>query len=111
MAWPPTPAVPALPAAPPLPQIAAKVEVHVGMLPEGCTDLGGALWRRLGHLSFDSNERSQLSARELKSVVLGGVPAQLVRFQFARCHANRLNLFGQVGAGHAGCRTGRAGAH
>ena len=66
------------------------------MLPDGCQDLAAAQWKRLGHLSFDSNERSQLSARELKSVVLNGVPAQLVRFQMLRCHANRLNLYSQV---------------
>ncbi|GAB4823407.1 hypothetical protein N2152v2_010453 [Parachlorella kessleri] len=78
-------------------KIAAKVEIHVGMLPDGSQDLAAAQWKRLGHLSFDSNERSQLSARELKSVVLNGVPAQLVRFQMLRCHANRLNLYSQVG--------------
>jgi hypothetical protein len=77
-------------------QIAAKVEIHVGMLPEGTQDPAAAQWKRLGHLSFDPNERSQLSARELKSVVLSGVPAQLVRFQIARCHMNQLNVYGQV---------------
>lgn len=79
-------------------QIAAKVEIHVGLLPEGGgADLGAVPWKRLGHLSFDTNERSQLSARELKSVMLAGVPAQLVRFQFVRCHGNKLNVYNQVG--------------
>ena len=53
-------------------------------------------WRRLGFLSFDSNERSGFAARELKSVALAGTPAQLLRLVLHRCHANAANAYGQV---------------
>lgn len=88
-------------------KIAGKVEFVVGML-EGssgsgpgssaATAAGKAVWRRLGFLSFDTNERSNFSARELKSVALNGVQAQLLRVIIHRCHTNAANPCGQVGA-------------
>jgi centrosomal protein CEP104 len=51
--------------------------------------------RRLGYLSFDSNERSNHQARELKSVHVT-VDAQLVRLVIHRCHVNKLNIYNQV---------------
>jgi hypothetical protein len=51
--------------------------------------------RRLGYLSFDSNERSNHQARELKSVHVS-VEAQLVRLLIHRCHVNKLNIYNQV---------------
>ena len=52
-------------------------------------------WRRLGFLSFDSNERSGHRARELKSVHLDA-PACALRLAVHRCHASTLNPSGQV---------------
>lgn len=52
---------------------------------------------RLGFMSFDPNERTQFSARELKSVSLPDVEASSLRFTFHRCHANALNTHGQIG--------------
>lgn len=51
--------------------------------------------RRLGYLSFDSNERSNHQARELKSVHVT-VEAELVRLVIHRCHVNKLNIYNQV---------------
>lgn len=52
-------------------------------------------WKRLGSFSFDSNERSKLQARELKSVTVN-VQALFVRIVLARCHTNSQNVYGQV---------------
>ena len=96
-------------------KIAAKVELLVGTFEGGlaavsvgagpggaaaaaAVDPAKASWRRLGFLSFDSNERSSFTARELKSVALSGTPAHLLRLVFHRCHANAANLYSQVGA-------------
>jgi hypothetical protein len=95
-------------------KIAAKVELLVGTFEGGLAALaagagpgGGAAvaaldpakasWRRLGFLSFDANERSSFTARELKSVALNGTPAHLLRLVFHRCHANAANIHSQVG--------------
>ncbi|KAL4436783.1 hypothetical protein ABPG75_003922 [Micractinium tetrahymenae] len=94
-------------------KIAAKVELLVGTfdgatgaaaglaapgapLPPASADPAKAAWRRLGFLSFDTNEKSSYSARELKSVALNGTPAHLLRLVFHRCHANAANIYGQV---------------
>ncbi|QDZ20320.1 centrosomal protein [Chloropicon primus] len=58
--------------------------------PENCS------MKKLGHLSFDSNERSNHQARELKSVHIN-TKALLLRFVLQECHMNRLNSYGQVG--------------
>ena len=58
-------------------------------------DVSKAPFRRLGYLSFDSNERSNHQARELKSVHVS-VPAYFVRFVVHRCHVNKLNIYNQV---------------
>ena len=50
---------------------------------------------RLGYLSFDSNERSQHQARELKSVHIDAV-ADTVKLVVHQCHANKLNIYSQV---------------
>ncbi|BDA42164.1 Centrosomal protein of 104 kDa [Coccomyxa sp. Obi] len=73
-------------------KIASKVELYVG------TQGGGdaITWKRLGSFSFDSNERSKLQARELKSVTLS-VQALYVRIVLARCHANTQNAYSQAG--------------
>lgn len=78
-------------------QIATKIEVFVG--PAGtaadAADPSGGSMRRLGYLSFDSNERSNHQARELKSVHVS-VDAQLVRLLIHRCHVNKLNIYNQA---------------
>ena len=97
-------------------KIAARVELLVGTFdgpaptggggaaqgpaPAGA-DPGKATWRRLGFLTFDSNERSGFTARELKSVALADVPAHLVRLVFHRCHPNAQNIYSQARAGAA----------
>lgn len=89
-------------------KIPAKVELVVGTFegggaaPASAAPTGGdpskATWRRLGFVSFDSNQHTGFTARELKSAALQGVPAHLLRISFARCHANPLNLYSQVGS-------------
>ncbi|KAG1659551.1 hypothetical protein FOA52_015355 [Chlamydomonas sp. UWO 241] len=77
-------------------KIATKVEVFVAHADQG-QDLGAApAFKRLGYLSFDSNERSNHQARELKSVHVN-VPATLLRLVVHRCHVNKLNIYNQVG--------------
>lgn len=51
--------------------------------------------KRLGYLSFDSNERSGHQARELKSVHVS-VDAAALRLVVHRCHVNKLNIYNQV---------------
>ena len=71
-------------------QIASKVELHVG------TQHGDTVsWKRLGSFSFDSNERSKLQSRELKSVTVS-VQALFLRIVLARCHINSQNIYKQA---------------
>jgi len=81
-------------------QIPTKIEVFVGFAngsPAGGAEAasGSSSMRRLGYLSFDSNERSNYQARELKSVHVT-VEAELVRLVIHRCHVNKLNIYNQV---------------
>jgi hypothetical protein len=91
-------------------QIPTKVEVFVGFASAAdaaaaaaaTTDQAAAAaapangeMKRLGYLSFDSNERSGYKARELKSVHIT-VNAQLVRLLIHRCHVNKHNIYNQV---------------
>lgn len=81
-----------------LPQIATKVELHAGV-PEG----PGMAWTRLGSFSFDSNKRTHMQARELKSVTVN-VRATQLRIVLTQCHANTLNAYHQVPRTcHASC--------
>lgn len=77
-------------------QIATRVEVFVGA-PNSPADLDvrNCTFKRLGYLSFDSNERSNHQARELKSVHVN-VPAFFIRLMVHRCHVNKLNIYNQV---------------
>jgi centrosomal protein CEP104 len=63
-----------------------------GAVPEPAT----AAPKKLGHLSFDSNEHTEYQARELKSVHVN-VEAAYVRLVLHRCHVNKLNIYNQVG--------------
>lgn len=71
------------------------------LFPTSCqapgAELAAASWKRLGFLTFDSNERTAHSARELKTVGLPGAPAHLLRFLVHRCHENVLNPYNQAG--------------
>ena len=51
--------------------------------------------KRLGYLSFNSNEGTGHQARELKSVRLN-TEAYLLRLVIQRCHTNKLNIYNQV---------------
>jgi hypothetical protein len=85
-------------------QIPTKIEVFVGFSngsaggadAAAAASAGSGSMRRLGYLSFDSNERSNHQARELKSVHVT-VEAELVRLVIHRCHVNKLNIYNQVG--------------
>jgi len=74
-------------------QVATRIEVYVGMPGPGGAP---AQMKRLGYLSFASNEGSDFKARELKSVHVA-TPAQLLRLVFHKCHINKLNIYNQVG--------------
>lgn len=71
------------------------MELHVGTLPPGVTDPEQCVMKRLGYLSFNSNEGSGHQARELKSVRLN-TEAYLLRLVVQRCHTNKLNIYNQV---------------
>ncbi len=77
-------------------QIPTKIEIHVGCLPPGTSDPEQCIMKRLGYLSFNSNERTGHQARELKSVRVNS-DAYLLRLVVQRCHTNKLNIYNQVG--------------
>lgn len=78
-------------------KIPSKVEIFTGMPQEGLApEPENCSMKKLGHLSFDSNERSNHQARELKSVHIN-TKALLLRFVLQECHMNRLNSYSQVG--------------
>ena len=76
-------------------QIPTKIEIHVGSLPAGVTDPEQCSMKRLGYLSFNSNERTGHQARELKSVKVNS-NAYLLRLVVQQCHTNKLNIYNQV---------------
>ena len=53
-------------------------------------------FKKLGYLAFDSNQKSQYQARELKSVYTDCV-ALLLKIVCREPHSNEFNLFNQVG--------------
>lgn len=59
-------------------------------------ETNAASYKRLGYLSFDSNERSNHQAREFKSVHVN-VHASHIKLVVQRCHVNKLNIYNQVG--------------
>ena len=52
-------------------------------------------FKRLGHISFDSNKRSNHSARELKSVYVNFL-AYFLKLEINKCYTNGFNNFKQV---------------
>eukprot|EP00240_Pyramimonas_obovata_P012838 CAMPEP_0118939966 /NCGR_PEP_ID=MMETSP1169-20130426/30302_1 /TAXON_ID=36882 /ORGANISM="Pyramimonas obovata, Strain CCMP722" /LENGTH=261 /DNA_ID=CAMNT_0006884353 /DNA_START=264 /DNA_END=1045 /DNA_ORIENTATION=+ len=77
-------------------KIASKIEIYVGTLQPGETDYRQCRMKRLGYLSFDSNEKSAFKARELKSVHVN-TAAHVMRLVLHKCHINKLNIYNQVG--------------
>lgn len=63
-------------------------------------------WNALGHMRFDSNERSEFCARELKSVHVKA-RGSLLHFSVQRCHINSQNIYNQVHAILKGVASGR----
>ena len=53
-------------------------------------------FKRIGHVSFDSNERTNYTARELKSVYVDFF-AHLLKLQVHKCYTSKQNVFKQVG--------------
>jgi centrosomal protein CEP104 len=73
-------------------KIATKVEVFIG----SGLDYSTAIFKRLGFLSIDSNERSSYQARELKTVFVD-VVGNFVKFRLQKNYLNEFNPFNQVG--------------
>lgn len=74
-------------------KIASRIEIFVGL----GRDYGSASFERLGFMTLDVNERSNLTARELKTVFIDDKPAQFLKFIIHRPHHNTQNLFTQIG--------------
>mmetsp|Transcript_2687 Transcript_2687/g.4774 ORF Transcript_2687/g.4774 Transcript_2687/m.4774 type:complete len:965 (-) Transcript_2687:91-2985(-) len=79
-------------------KVATKIELFVGDASSKAArvEYGSAKFKRLGHLSLDSNERSQYQARELKSVHLN-THAVFLKLVLHKCYLNKSNLYNQVG--------------
>ena len=78
-------------------KIPQKLELYTGVPPDGEPWLPeNCVMKRLGHLNFDSNERSGHQERELKSVHINA-RALMVRLVVHQNHANALNKKNQVG--------------
>eukprot|EP00741_Cyanophora_paradoxa_P007756 tig00001206_g7504.t1 len=76
-------------------KISTRIELFIGE-PGASSDFRAAKFKRLGHLSLDSNERSSYQARELKSVHIN-TRAAFVKLVLHKCYLNKMNLFNQVG--------------
>ena len=78
-------------------KIPQKLELYTGVPPDGEPWLPeNCVMKRLGHLNFDSNERSGHQERELKSVHINA-RALMVRLLVHQNHAKALNKKNQVG--------------
>lgn len=72
----------------------------------GMEKLEGLEFKRIGHISFDANERTNYSARELKSVYVDFF-AHFLKLQITKCYTNKLNNFKQVGIISIKCITSK----
>lgn len=61
-------------------------------------------FNRIGHISFDSNERTNFTAREMKSVYVDFF-AFILKLQISKCYSNKFNSFKQVGIMSLKCIT------
>ena len=78
-------------------KIPQKLELYTGVPPDGEPWLPeNCVMKRLGHLNFDSNERSGHQERELKSVHINA-RALMVCLLVHQNHAKALNKKNQVG--------------
>ena len=73
-------------------KIATKIEIYIG---QG-HDYHSAIFRRLGYLSLDSNERSSYQARELKTVYIDQ-SGRFIKLLVHNNHVNKQNMYCQVG--------------
>jgi len=73
-------------------KIATKIDVFVGR----GSKYEMSSFQRLGHLSLDSNERSNFAARELKSVYIGK-QGNFLKLLVHKNHLNKHNIYNQVG--------------
>ena len=76
-------------------KITQRLEIFVGVPPPGETDPERCSFRRLGHLSFHTNERTNYQARELKTVHIND-PAVLIKFVVNGPHVNQHNVYNQA---------------
>ncbi len=82
-------------------KIASKIELYTyapqsTMELPNTEELPNLKFKRIGYLSLDSNERSEFTARELKSVYIDA-PAAFLKVALHKCHVNKYNIFNQVG--------------
>lgn len=77
-------------------KISKKIEVYIGKLIDPDSDK--IQWSRLGHMEFDTNERSNYIGRELKCAHIENKEAEgkLVLLLVHECHINELNTYNQV---------------
>lgn len=75
-------------------KISQRLEIFVASPAPG-EDPSRAAFKRLGHLSFHSNEKTNYQARELKTVHISHAAA-LVKFSLAGPHMNQHNIYNQV---------------
>ena len=73
-------------------KITSKIEIFIN----NQNAKGVKKFKKIGHLSLDSNERSNFQARELKSVYIDYV-TQKLKISLHRCHTNIHNTYSQVG--------------
>jgi centrosomal protein CEP104 len=73
-------------------KISSKIEIFVG---DG-DDYEDAVFKRLGYLSLDPNERSAYQARELKTVYVDHV-GRFLKLIISGPHPNKINTGNQVG--------------
>jgi centrosomal protein CEP104 len=76
-------------------KIAGKIELQVASSDNNNNGKAHE-FTRLGFLSFDPNNRTNFSARELKSVPLPDVEATAIKLIIHRCQVNNLNTYAQA---------------
>ena len=74
-------------------KIASRIEIFLGL----GVDYSSATYERLGFMTLDINEKSNLTARELKTVYIDDKSGQFLKLIIHRPHHNTQNLFTQVG--------------
>lgn len=72
-------------------KISSKVEIFIGT----GSNYESATFKRLGHLSLDSNEKSNYQARELKTVYIDNL-GKFVKILLHANHVNTYNTYNQI---------------